>query len=58
MAALVVDGRTNAEVASQLFTTVGTVEAHLTRIYRKVGVRSRTELAGRVADGTLSLTDE
>ncbi len=58
VAALVADGRTNAEVASQLFTTVATVEAHLTRIYRKLGVRSRTELARGVADGTISLTDE
>jgi DNA-binding NarL/FixJ family response regulator len=45
-------------VAAQLFTTVATVEAHLTRIYRKVGVRSRTELARRVADGTLVIADE
>jgi DNA-binding NarL/FixJ family response regulator len=58
VAALVADGRTNREVAAQLFTTVATVEAHLTRIYRKLGVRSRTELARRVADGTLSLADE
>jgi DNA-binding NarL/FixJ family response regulator len=58
VAALVADGRTNREVAAQLFTTVATVEAHLTRIYRKLGVRSRTELARRVADGTVSLADE
>jgi DNA-binding NarL/FixJ family response regulator len=58
VAALVADGRTNREVAAQLFTTVATVEAHLTRIYRKAGVRSRTELARRVADGTFSLADE
>jgi DNA-binding NarL/FixJ family response regulator len=45
-------------VAAQLFTTVATVEAHLTRIYRKIDVRSRTELAARIADGTLSLTDD
>ena len=57
MANLVARGRTNREVAAQLFTTVGTVEVHLTRIYRKVGVRSRTELARRVADGTLDLDD-
>jgi hypothetical protein len=42
-------GQTNREVAAQLFTTVGTVEQHLTRIYRKLAVRSRTELARRVA---------
>jgi DNA-binding NarL/FixJ family response regulator len=58
VAALVAAGRTNREVAAQLFTTVGTVEVHLTRIYRKLAVRSRTELARRVADGTLDLADE
>ena len=57
MAALVVEGRTNREVAAQLFTTVATVEAHLTRIYRKLGLRSRTQLARAVADGTLQLED-
>jgi DNA-binding NarL/FixJ family response regulator len=58
VATLVAEGKTNREVASQLFTTVATVEAHLTRIYRKLGVRSRTELARRVAEDTLSLADE
>ena len=58
VAALVSAGRTNREVAAQLFTTVGTVEVHLTRIYRKLAVRSRTELARRVAEGTLDLADE
>ncbi len=57
VAALVASGRTNREVSAQLFTTVGTVEVHLTRIYRKLGLRSRTELARRVADGTLDLDD-
>lgn len=55
VAALVAAGRTNREVAAQLFTTVGTVEVHLTRIYRKLGVRSRTELAHRAAEGRLDL---
>ena len=55
--ALVADGRTNREVAAQLFVATGTVEVHLTRIYRKLGVRSRTELARLVADGTLDLGD-
>ncbi len=58
VAALAAAGKTNREVAAQLFTTVATVEAHLTRIYRKVDVRSRTELAGRVAEGTLSLGED
>lgn len=50
VAVLVAAGRTNREVAAELFTTVSTVEAHLTRIYRKLGVRSRTELARRVTN--------
>jgi DNA-binding NarL/FixJ family response regulator len=58
VASLVAAGRTNREAAAQLFTTVATVEAHLTRIYRKVGLRSRTELARRVADGTLAIVDD
>jgi DNA-binding CsgD family transcriptional regulator len=37
-------GRSNKEIAAALHVTVHTVEAHLTRIYRKVGVRSRREL--------------
>ena len=55
VATLVVAGRTNREVAAQLYTSIATVEAHLTRIYRKVGVRSRTELTGAVADGRVRL---
>jgi DNA-binding CsgD family transcriptional regulator len=58
VAALVAAGRTNREVAAQLFMTIGTVEVHLTRIYRKLGLRSRTELARQVADGTLDVADE
>jgi DNA-binding CsgD family transcriptional regulator len=57
VAALVAAGRTNREVAAELFTTVGTVEVHLTRIYRKLGLRSRTELARQVAEGTLDISD-
>jgi DNA-binding CsgD family transcriptional regulator len=48
VAELVAEGRSNAEVAAALFVTVKTVEAHLSRIYAKLGVRSRTELAHRV----------
>jgi DNA-binding NarL/FixJ family response regulator len=53
VAALVAAGRKNKEIAAELYTTVGTVEAHLTRIYRKLGIRSRAELVRRVADGAL-----
>ncbi len=55
VAALVAQGLTNREVAAQLFTTISTVEAHLTRTYRKLGIRSRAQLARAVADGTLKL---
>ena len=49
MAALVTAGRTNPEIAAELFLTVHTVEKALTRIYSKLGVRSRTELARKLA---------
>jgi DNA-binding CsgD family transcriptional regulator len=45
IAELVAEGMRNREIASTLFMSVGTVEAHLTRIYRKLGIRSRSELA-------------
>ena len=47
IADLVAGGSTNADVAAQLYLSVRTVEAHLTRIYRKEGVRGRAELAAR-----------
>jgi DNA-binding CsgD family transcriptional regulator len=50
IAELVASGMTNREVAAALFVTPKTVESTLTRIYRKLGVRSRTELARRLAD--------
>jgi DNA-binding NarL/FixJ family response regulator len=45
VAELVAQGRSNREVAQTLVVTPRTVEAHLTRVYAKLGVRSRAELA-------------
>jgi DNA-binding CsgD family transcriptional regulator len=45
VAGLVVAGATNKEVAARLFMSVATVKTHLTRVYTKVGVTSRTQLA-------------
>lgn len=42
--ALVIKGLTNRQVARHLFLSEKTVEAHLSRAYRKAGVRSRTQL--------------
>ena len=47
VAALVAAGSTNREAADALFVSIHTVEANLKRIYRKLGVRSRTELASK-----------
>ena len=44
----VAHGSTNKEVAAELFLSVKTVEANLSRIYDKLNVRSRSELAGRL----------
>ena len=49
VAELVAMGKSNKEVAAQLFITPRTVEGHLTRIYAKLGVRSRAELAHRMS---------
>jgi DNA-binding NarL/FixJ family response regulator len=38
-------GQTNPEIAATLYISVKTVEANLTRIYRKLGYRGRVELA-------------
>ena len=48
IAELVAAGRTNREVAAQLFLSSRTIEAHLRNIYGKLDVRSRVELARAV----------
>jgi len=46
VAELAVDGQTNRQIAATLYITVSTVEQHLTRVYRKLGVAGRAALAG------------
>jgi DNA-binding NarL/FixJ family response regulator len=55
IARAVAGGKNNSEVSAALFVSRKTVEAHLTRIYRKLGIHSRVELtrvllAGGIAD--------
>ncbi|MGH3425628.1 MAG: LuxR C-terminal-related transcriptional regulator, partial [Nocardioidaceae bacterium] len=47
VADLVASGRSNKQAAEELFLSVKTIQYHLTRIYAKLGIRSRTELAAR-----------
>ncbi|GGV22081.1 hypothetical protein GCM10010495_41980 [Kitasatospora herbaricolor] len=44
VAGLAAHGLTNREIARKLYITVSTVEQHLTRVYRKLGVRRRVDL--------------
>jgi ATP/maltotriose-dependent transcriptional regulator MalT len=48
VAELVASGMTNRDVAGALFISVKTVEVNLTRIYRKLNIRSRAELGRRI----------
>jgi DNA-binding CsgD family transcriptional regulator len=50
VAALAAEGRTNQEVAKALFMSPKTVEANLTRVYDKLGIRSRAELGARMLE--------
>ena len=56
VASLVSEGKRNKEIAGALWMSEKTVEAHLSRIYRKLGVRNRAELAAR-RPGPAALVD-
>jgi len=47
---LVRDGCTNAEIGKRMFVSTRTVQAHLTRLFAKLGIRSRAELAAIAAE--------
>jgi DNA-binding NarL/FixJ family response regulator len=48
--ALLGTGRTQAEIAKELFVAPGTVKAHVNNIYRKLGARNRTEALARARE--------
>ena len=47
---LLASGRTNSEIASDLFVAVGTVKSHVNNIYNKLEVRNRTEAVARARE--------
>jgi DNA-binding CsgD family transcriptional regulator/tetratricopeptide (TPR) repeat protein len=52
VAEMAAEGPTNREIAQALFVTQRTVEVHLTSIYRKLGITSRSQLAAALAETT------
>jgi DNA-binding NarL/FixJ family response regulator len=50
IARLIAAGRSNPEIAQELFLSRKTVERHVSNVLKKVGVRNRAELAGKVAE--------
>ena len=55
VARLVASGLTNRDVAARLFLSPKTIETHLAHVFRKTGVRTRTELANKLRDSPDSI---
>lgn len=58
VARLVADGLSNPQIGQRLFMSRSTVKTHLSRIYAKLGVSNRTELAAEAANHTLDESAE
>lgn len=47
---LLLDGKSNSEIEHQLFIAISTVKTHVTRIYQKLGVKTRMQLSTMIRD--------
>jgi DNA-binding CsgD family transcriptional regulator len=57
VAELAAGGATNREIAQTLYMSARTVESHLTKIYRELGIRSRAQLAAALSTAAAATTE-